>query len=65
MNNHKDLVDKLVEIRKKRNITQVELAEKLNMKQPNLARIEKGGRVPSLQMLCGIANAVGAKIKIE
>ena len=50
--------------RKKRGITQKELAEKLGTKQPSIARIESGQILPSLVFLNKIANYLDTDIRI-
>jgi transcriptional regulator with XRE-family HTH domain len=50
-------------LRKARQITQEELAEKLNVSQSWLARIETGREVPNLKRLQQIARALGVKVK--
>jgi ribosome-binding protein aMBF1 (putative translation factor) len=51
-------------LRLKAGFTQKEIAEKLNMKQPNYARIEKGQNI-TVNTLADIANACGAEIDIK
>ncbi len=50
------------EIRKKYNLTQVELAKKLEVSQPRIARMEKQKTV-TLDMLRKIAKALGVSVK--
>jgi transcriptional regulator with XRE-family HTH domain len=50
-------------IRKERHITQEELAERLNVSQSWLARIETGREIPNLKRLQQIARALGVKVK--
>jgi transcriptional regulator with XRE-family HTH domain len=50
-------------IRKERHITQEELAERLNVSQSWLARIETGREIPNLKRLQQIAQALGVKVK--
>lgn len=49
-------------IRKKFNLTQVELAKKLKVSQPRIARMEKQQTI-TVEMLRKIAKALGVSIK--
>jgi len=51
-------------MRKKAGLTQIDVAEKLHMKQPNYARIERGQNI-TINTLADIANACGAEIEIK
>ena len=51
-------------LRKKAGLTQAEIADKLSMKQPNYARIEKGQNI-TVNTLADIANVCGAEIDIQ
>jgi transcriptional regulator with XRE-family HTH domain len=50
-------------IRQERQITQEELAERLNVSQSWLARVETGRETPNLKRLQQIARALGVKVK--
>jgi transcriptional regulator with XRE-family HTH domain len=50
-------------IRKARQITQEELAARLNVSQSWLARIETGREIPNLKRLQQIARALQVKVK--
>jgi transcriptional regulator with XRE-family HTH domain len=50
-------------IRKRRQITQEELADRLNVSQSWLARIETGREIPNLKRLQQIARALDVKVK--
>jgi transcriptional regulator with XRE-family HTH domain len=50
-------------IRKGRQITQEELADRLNVSQSWLARIETGREIPNLKRLQQIARALDVKVK--
>jgi transcriptional regulator with XRE-family HTH domain len=50
-------------LRKEKQITQEGLAERLNISQSWLARIETGGEVPNLKRLQQIARALDVKVK--
>ena len=63
--NDKELVDKLIELRKKENISQSELAKMTGNTQQAISRLEKKSHSPSLQTFCNILNALGYGITIE
>ncbi len=54
----------LTELRKSRNITQVELAKMLGTKQTVISRIESGAAVPSWDFIKRIAEALEAEVDI-
>ncbi len=53
----KELVDRLIEIRKKENISQSELAKMTGNIQQAISRLEKKNHSPSLQTFCSILDA--------
>jgi transcriptional regulator with XRE-family HTH domain len=57
------LARNIQKIRQERQITQEELAERLNASQSWLARIETGREIPNLKRLQQIARALGVKVK--
>ena len=63
--NDEDLVDKLIEIRKQENISQLELAKMTGNTQQAISRLEKKNHSPSLQTFCNILDALGYGIMIE
>ena len=63
--NDKELVDKLIEIRKQENISQLELAKMTGNTQQAISRLEKKNHSPSLQTFCNILDALGYGIMIE
>jgi ribosome-binding protein aMBF1 (putative translation factor) len=46
-------------------LSQVELAERCGMKQPQISRIEGGGTVPTIPLLRRLARALDADLTIE
>ncbi len=69
----KDLVEARAEIRlavliarlrEERGMSQRELAKMTGIKQPQIARIEKGGQVPTLETLWRLMDALNATIII-
>lgn len=63
--NDKELVDKLIEIRKQENISQSELAKMTGNTQQAISRLEKKNHSPSLQTFCNILDALGYGLSIE
>jgi transcriptional regulator with XRE-family HTH domain len=57
------LARNIQKIRTAKQITQEELAERLNVSQSWLARIETGREVPNLRRLQQIAQALAVKVK--
>jgi transcriptional regulator with XRE-family HTH domain len=57
------LARNIQKIRKAKQITQEELAERLNVSQSWLARIETGREVPNLRRLQQIARALQVKVR--
>lgn len=60
-----DLAIELVRIRELRGMSQYDLAEITGMKQPMIARIERGGQNPTLPTLRKLATALKATIQIS
>lgn len=58
------IVNALIKARNSANLTQAEVAKKMNTTQSVIARLEGGGN-PSLKMLRRYAEATGTKINIE
>lgn len=54
----------LAELRHERQLSQRQLAEKLAMHQPMIARIEKGAQIPTATTLFKLASVLRAKIEI-
>lgn len=59
------LIEKVVEARIKRKMTQAQLAKKVGTKQSAIARLESGNVNPSLNFMERIAVALGLKLNIE
>ena len=55
---------KITAIRKAAGLTQLQLAEKCGMAQPNIARIENGTYATSIDVLSRIAEALGKRIEL-
>ena len=55
----------IIELRISHNITQLELAERINDRQSNIARLENGNANPSIEKLQKIAEALDTKLEIR
>lgn len=60
-----DLVDQLIELRIRKKITQKQLAELLDTKQPAIARLESGKANVTVKFLQEIANVCSVKLQIR
>ncbi len=60
----KQIIRATIEARKNRNITQTELSEKIGIKQPVIARVEKGVHSPSVSTLVKILTPLGYTLKV-
>lgn len=60
-----DIIQALIDARKKQNITQKELSERTGITQADISRIEKGMRNPSLEMVKRICKGLGMRLKVE
>lgn len=58
------LGDQLRSIRRSRNLTQKEVAERAGISQPALSRIELGGGVPDIETLRRLGNAMGVRFHV-
>lgn len=59
------IIRQIIELRKKNRITQLELANKINDKQSNIARLENGNANPSIEKLCRIAEGLNSDLQIR
>jgi len=55
----------LIGYRVKHRLTQTQLAEKLGVRQPQVARLEMGEHTPSLEMLQRLARTLGLRFIVE
>lgn len=60
-----EFIEKLIKLRYENNLSQQELANKLNMKQPAIARIESARISPSLNTIIKILDAYGYSLDIK
>ena len=58
------LGDQLRAIRRSRDLTQKEVAERAGISQPALSRIELGGGVPDIETLRRLGNAMGVRFHV-
>ena len=59
------IAGQVVDRRKKRGLSQAELAARVGTTQSAIARLESGGRPPRIDTLLRIANALDADLHIE
>lgn len=59
------LIEKIIQLRKEKKLTQADLADRINDRQANIARLENGNSNPSLEKLLKIANGLDAELKID
>lgn len=58
------IIDKLIELRKTKGLTQKELAEAANLAQPAIARLESKMVIPQLDTLVKVATALNYKLEL-
>lgn len=61
----KDLIRTMIKIREEQGLTQAQLAEKCNVTQPVIARMEKAVHSPQIDSLLKILTSLGYTLKIE
>ncbi len=59
------LIRELLTARKRKNMTQKDLAEATGITQPDISRLENGRGNPSLRTLNVLAKGLGMKLKVE
>lgn len=60
-----EIAYQILQLRKKKKISQAQLAKKIGTKQSNIARMEAGNQNFSVDILGKIADALGCNVKIE
>lgn len=60
-----EVLDKIISLRIKSNLTQEELANKLDTKQSAISRLERGMINPTMTFLNKLASVFGKKLVIE
>lgn len=58
------IIDKLIELRKEKGLTQRELAKAANLTQPAIARLESKAATPQLDTLLKVASALGCSLEV-
>ena len=58
------LIGQLIAIRKEKELSQGDLADKLDKSQQTISRIENRSVNPSLKMICSIADSLGYELKL-
>lgn len=61
----KALIDQFVEIRKRENVSQAELASMIGSKQQAISRLESKEHSPSLKLFYSMLDALGYELVIE
>ena len=61
----KDVIGKYKACRKGKGMTQVQLASRTGISQPNITRFESGNYNPSMEMMVRIAYALDMKLEIN
>ena len=59
------VIKTLIEARRKKNVTQKQLAEMTGITQPDNSRLENGRGNPSLRTLNNLAKGLGMALKVE
>ena len=59
------VIKTLIEARKKKSMTQKQLAERTGITQPDISRLENGRGNPSLRTLNNLARGLGMVMKVE
>ena len=59
------IISQIIDLRNKKKITQKQLAELVNTKQPSIARLESGDYNPTVDFLKKIAEVLGADLEIN
>jgi len=59
------MILQLIRLRKKKKISQYELAELLDTKQPSIARLESGNYNPSFRFLKKVAEVLDAELEVN
>ena len=62
---HLEIAYKIVQLRKRANITQIQLAKKIGTTQSNIARMEKGQQNFTIGILNRLASVFGKSLKIN
>lgn len=60
-----ELIEQIVLVRKKLNITQSELAKKANVSQQAISRLENEKHIPNMDTLLRIVDGLGLKLVLQ
>jgi transcriptional regulator with XRE-family HTH domain len=60
-----EVAQMIIDMRKAAKLTQRELADRLGMKQPQLARLETGKQLPRLDTLANLASQAGYILELK
>jgi len=60
-----ELIEQLVLARKSMNITQAQLAKRVNVSQQAISRLEKEKHIPKMDTLFKIINGLGLRLNLE
>jgi len=60
-----EIAYQILQLRKKKKLSQAQLAKKIGTKQSNIARMESGNQNFSVDILGKIAEALGCNVRIE
>jgi len=60
-----DVIRAIVDARTSRNLTQKELAERTDINQADISKLENGTRNPSVNLIKRLADGMGMALKIE
>ncbi|HLF26582.1 MAG TPA: helix-turn-helix transcriptional regulator [Anaerolineae bacterium] len=60
-----ELVRQLIDLRIKRGVSQTELARRVGVKQPSIARLEGRGKTTDLNFLGRVAKALDARLEVR
>lgn len=60
-----ELVRQLIDLRIKRGMSQTELARRVGVKQPSIARLEGRGKTTNLNFLGRVAKALDARLEVR
>jgi len=59
-----EIIEAMINIREEKGLTQKELAERSNLKQPTIARMEKGNHSPQLDTLLKVLVPMGYTLEV-
>ncbi len=59
-----DIIGQIIKLRKQQELSQKELAEKIQKSQQAVSRVENKEVSPSLKLICSIVDSLGYELKI-